>query len=434
MTAKEKGRPHAQPSRHNRAHLSKGLVLAAAASLWLLSAISEDAVSHAADERLDFTIELTTARKGFDGEKCWVHARAGVIPPKATGNPSETPLVVMTLNELLLSGSDVFYATNDMRSTDLGQTWDGPRSHTATMGRRTEPDDVEVAPCDLTPMWHAASGKLLCTGQNVRYTGDRRPMSVRRRETIFSVYDPAERTWSPWQTMAMPNMPRFQHSGAGSTQRLDLPNGDILLPIYFKRPEEKQHSAAVVRCRFDGRTLSYIEHGDELTVPVQRGFCEPSLTRFGDRFYLTLRNDVKGYVTSGPDGLHFDEPKPWRFDDGSELGSYNTQQHWVTHSDGLWLVYTRRGADNDHVFRHRAPLFIARVDPERLCVIRATERILVPERGARLGNFGVTDVSPNETWVTVTEWMQPPGVEQHGSDNSLFIAKIKWNRPNRLVK
>ena len=45
----------------------------------------------------------------------------------------------------------------------------------------------------------------------------------------------------------------------------------------------------------------------------------------------------------------------WTFDDGSELGNYNTQQHWVTHSDGLFLVYTRRGADNDDIARHRAP-------------------------------------------------------------------------------
>ncbi len=41
---------------------------------------------------------------------------------------------------------------------------------------------------------------------------------------------------------------------------------------------------------------------------------------------------------------------------------------------GGFLVYTRRGADNDHVFRHRAPLFIAQVDPKRLDVIRASER------------------------------------------------------------
>ena len=101
------------------------------------------------------------------------------------------------------------------------------------------------------------------------------------------------------------------------------------------------------------------------------------------------------------------------------------------HSDGLFLVYTRRGANNDHVFRHRAPLFIARVDPERLCVLRSTEQVLVPERGARLGNFGVTPVSPYETWVTAAEWMQPRGVEQRGSDNRVWVAKIKWGKPNR---
>jgi len=122
----------------------------------------------------------------------------------------------------------------------------------------------------------------------------------------------------------------------------------------------------------------------------------------------------------------------WKFDDGMELGNYNTQQHWVTHSDALFLVYTRRGADNDHVFRHRAHLFMAQVDPEKMAVIRETERILVPERGARLGNFGVTEVSQGETWVTVSEWMQPEGVEQYGSDGSVYVARIHWNSPNRL--
>jgi len=37
---------------------------------------------------------------------------------------------------------------------------------------------------------------------------------------------------------------------------------------------------------------------------------------------------------------------PWSFHDGAELGSYNTMQHWATHSDGLFLVYTRRDADD----------------------------------------------------------------------------------------
>jgi len=183
-------------------------------------------------------------------------------------------------------------------------------------------------------------------------------------------------------------------------------------------------SATVVRCAFDGEKLTCLEHGTELTVADPRGFSEPSITRFRDRYYLTLRNDVRGYVAASSDGLHFDQPSPWRFDDGAELGNYNTQQHWVTHGDSLFLVYTRRGLDNDHVFRHRAPLMMAQVDPDRLVVLRNTERELVPNRGARLGNFAVCNVTPDETWVVVSEWMQPDGCEQYGSDNTIWAARV----------
>ena len=76
---------------------------------------------------------------------------------------------------------------------------------------------------------------------------------------------------------------------------------------------------------------------------------------------------------------------------------------------------------------------MARVNPQKLCVIRETERVLVPERGAGLGNFGVVNVNRNETWVTVNEYMQPPGCERHGSDNTVFAARIQWDRPNLLA-
>jgi hypothetical protein len=190
---------------------------------------------------------------------------------------------------------------------------------------------------------------------------------------------------------------------------------------------------AVIRSAFDGRQLKYLERGNELGVDdATRGVHEPSLTKLGDTYYLTIRHDRRGYVTRSRDGLQFEPLRAWTFDDGSELGNYNTQQHWVTHSAGLFLVYTRRGLNNDHVFRHRAPLVMAQVDPDKLHVIRATEQILVPQRGARLGNFGVTDVTPDETWVTVAEWMQPRGCEKYGSDGSVWVARLRWKQPNGL--
>lgn len=382
-----------------------------------------------------FTVERTVATQGFDGTFCWVHARAGRIP--AAGGNNAT--VVMTLQKLQLSGSDVFFALNEMRTTDGGNTWTQPVEH-ASFSRVPFAfdghEDLEITVCDFSPKWHAKTNTLLGTGHTVVYENNR-VRRVRPRATAYAVYAADSGKWSPWQTLKMPDDAKFRNAGAGSVQRVDLPNGDVLLPIYFKEIGAAQYATTVVRCGFDGRTLLYRQHGSELTIPVKRGLYEPSLAEYEGRFFLTMRNDEHGYVSvsEGGDSLEFSTPKKWTFDDGADLGNYNTQQHWVRHPHhGLWLVYTRRNAGNDHVFRHRAPLFIAKVDPEKLHIIRATEQILIPEKGARLGNFGVTEISRDETWVTAAEWMQGPGPNYHdpkplvarGADNRIWVAKVKW--------
>lgn len=384
-------------------------------------------------------IELSTIRSGYDRKTCWVHPRAGAIRVD-----DGHPIVVMMMYKLRLTGMDVFYATNDMRTDDGGKTWSDPTEHADTLGRRPTDGGGEVGVCDWWPTWHDASGCLLATGHTVTYQDDNIPTAARPRSTAYTVYDPTSRTFTPWKKLITSDPERFVMEGAGSTQRLDLPNGEILLPTYFTNPEHytaaadgmttANYAATVMRCTFDGQTLNYVEHGSELIVPDGRGLVEPALTTFDGRFFLTLRNDNRGYVTCGGDGLHFDDPIAWTFDDGSDLGNYNTQQHWLTTPNALYLVYTRRGAGNDHVFRHRAPLFIAQVDPDKLCVIRDTEQILVPQRGARLGNFGITHISDNEAWVTTAEWMQTTEpdhydftvCEKYGSDNSIFLAKVRW--------
>ncbi|GAB4139609.1 hypothetical protein [Thermopirellula anaerolimosa] len=117
-------------------------------------------------------------------------------------------------------------------------------------------------------------------------------------------------------------------------------------------------------------------------------------------------------------------------DDGSDLGSYNTQQHWVAWDDALYLVYTQREAQNDHIARHRAPLFIARVDPERLCVLRATEKTVLPERGAQMGNFGAAQITDREWWVTVGEYVYPNRTanrtqpDPRGGDGSVLLGRL----------
>jgi hypothetical protein len=384
----------------------------------------------AAPPIVDYTVQLDVIREDYDGVHCWVHPRAGIVP-QPSGQP---PAVVLTMQQLWLKGSDVFGPLNEMRTDDLGRTWKGPVEHATALGQRSEPDGVTVGACDFWPKWHAKSDKLLGIGHTVRYRNNA-VMAERARETQFAVYDPVARTWTPWKPLAMPAEARFYNAGAGCVQRVDLPNGDILLPVYLKGRGEREYRTAVMRCTFDGRELTFREIGREIAVPGGRGVYEPSLARVGDRFFITLRADDTAYVASSRDGLNFDAPRRWMWDDGTDLGSYNTQAHWVTHGDALFLVYTRRGALNDHVFRHRAPLFIAQVDPEKLTVMRATERILVPEHGARLGNSGVTEISENETWVTVAEWMQtnPPmrviaPDNPWDANNRVYAARIRFDQ------
>jgi hypothetical protein len=381
---------------------------------------------------LPFDIKLDTVHKEFDGSFCWFHPRIGAIPGAGLDGQ---PAVVMTLQKWFLSASDFFSALSDMRTDDLGASWTGPKEHEELAWREIGENSVEGV-CDFTPGWHAPSGKLLAIGHTVRYKNDKLMHDPRPRSTSYSVYDPKTREWSPWDVITMPDTGEFFSAGAGCAQWITEPDGTLLVPFYFKAKStggKSCYSAAAMRCTFDGTKITYVEHGKPLTLDVPRGFCEPSLTWFQGRYYMTLRNDVRGYIATSEDGLNYTPSRPWTFDDGKELGSYNTQQHWATHSDALFLVYTRRGADNDHIVRNRAPLFIAQIDPGKLVVLRDTERVVIPKRGAMLGNFGVTSINENETWVTVGEGMYQADKITEGADGSVFAGRILWSKPNRLA-
>ena len=291
-------------------------------------------------------------------------------------------------------------------------------------------------------MQHEKTNVVLATGHTIRYINDDHPPYRTESAAGYSVYNADNHVWSHWAALHIPDDKKFSMSGAGCSQRVDLPDGDILLPMSYvlsgstSSHFEIQAVSTVARCSFDGETLQYQQHGSELTLPTGRGFAEPSIAFAQGRYFLTLRNNDACYVARSDDGLHYDQPRQWTFDDGDDLGSYNTQQHWVNLGDDLYLIYTRRGADNDHVMRHRAPLFIAKVDTDRLCVIRDTEQVLIPQRGARLGNFGVAQVDDNQAWVVVSEWMQTTMpdpydctiCENYGSDNAIFAARVRLNQ------
>lgn len=74
--------------------------------------------------------------------------------------------------------------------------------------------------------------------------------------------------------------------------------------------------------------------------------------------------------------------------------------------------------------RHRAPLFIAQVDPERLHVVRSTEQVLLPERGATMGNFGAAPITPDESWVTVAEGIWSDDARRRGAEGAVLLARV----------
>ncbi len=374
---------------------------------------------HAA-EQPDFTVKLETVMKHDDGKFLWFHPRAAAVPGG----------VVMTIQKHL-KVSDYYSGLYFMRREGVDGAWSGP-TLPPEIDWQPQPDGVTISVADVTPGWHAKTGRLIAIGARVRYSPKGKQLDdvKRAHQTVYAVYDPKTTKWSPWQVLELPTDDQFNFARNACAQWLVKPDGTLLIPLYIGTSAKDRYSTTVAECQFDGTQLTFVKHGNVLRLAVARGLYEPSLSAFDGRYYLTLRNDERGYFSVSDDGLQFAEPKPWTFDDGTELGSYNTQQHWLAHSDGLFLVYTRRGANNDHIVRHRAPLFMARVDTQKLQIVRSSEKVIVPERGAEMGNFGACAINANESWVTVSEGMFMKDSAKRGAEGATFVARILWSKPN----
>jgi hypothetical protein len=392
-----------------------------------------DATSKPAQQELLESIGKQTLRRNRDGSGItWFHPRACVVPSE-----SGQPTVLMTLQEI--GGSDYFGPVHWSETDDVGKTWTDP-APIPPLGRVP----VEGHPglmagvCDVTPQFHPPTGTVLALGHVVFYRGPR--FSRGDQLARYPVYAVRRRdgSWSERKILHWDD-PRGGHIYTNNCgQRVVMPNGDVMMSFTFG-PEPKNRMVAGVRCSFDGEELKILEVGPPLENNVGRGLLEPSVTRFRDRFYITIRaEDGHGYVAVSDDGLNYRRKTAWAWDDGRPIAMSTTQQHWLTHSDGLLLVYTRKDASNTNVIRWRSPLWVARVDTERLCLIRESERVILPLMGndveepddvALMGNFGVVNVGRHESWVTVGEWMP-----RRAARGDLLLSRIRWTRPNTLVR
>ena len=362
-------------------------------------------------------MQITTQkiREGYDGKRCLVHARMCAAPQGW----------IATAQYLDVTGCDVFDGIQMSVSRDGGATWSEFADQPGLAPLRREDGSIAVG-CDGTPMLHRKTGRVLLLGHTAIYAADHKKLLGKyQRSTFYSVLRDGE--FAPIRFVEMP--PEYSDSGNGCGQSLELDDGTLLIPISYKAEGgDGRHNAAVMRCSFDGETVRFLEIGNGMSVEIGRGLYEPSIVFHGGLYHLTLRNDEYGYRAVSTDGLHYSEPELWRWEDGEILPTYNTQQHWLTLGEKLYLVYTRRALSNDHVFRHRATLFMAQVRGGRL--VRETERTLTPERGARLGNFGVCAIpggssAPDGAAVMAAEWMQPVGCEKYGSANAIWLTVVR---------
>jgi len=379
------------------------------------------------------SITKHTVRSNRDGKgTTWFHPRACMMPG-AEGKP------VALMNLQSIGGSDYFGPVHWSTSADLGVSWTEPVVIEA-LDRHpvAEHEGLQAGVCDVVPQYHAPTNTLLAMGHVVFYRGPKFARGDQlARFPVYTVRD-KDGNWSERKVLKWDDPRGGSIYSNNCGQRVVMPNGDIIMSMTFG-PKPTNRMVAGVRCTFDGKELKIAEVGPALKNNVRRGLLEPSVTRFDGKFYLTLRaEDDRGYVAVSDEGLLYQRKTAWAWDDGQPLDMSTTQQHWLTHSDGLFLVYTRKDPTNTGVIRWRAPLWVAQVDPERLCLIRETEQVVLPLLGdgvdepdnvALMGNFNVTNASPAESWVTVGEWLP-----KQSAKGDLLMARIRWAKPNKLVE
>lgn len=397
----------------------------------ITSAMATDAASLLAGDAslpLIASIEKVVVRRGRDGSgPTWFHPRACRVPGASDAT------AFMTLQTIM--GSDYFGPVHWMTSPDLGKTWSEPRP-VPPLGRLKQTGGAEEGVCDVVPEWHPKSKSVLALGENVFYSAPKFSTNQPPRWPIYAVWRNGQ--WGPRRKLEWTDPRGAQIYSNNCGQRVVLPNDDILLALTYAGAKGKPKSVSGVICSFDGERLAVKEVGEEITHDKGRGMLEPSVTQFQGRYFMTIRaEDNRGYVCASDDGLKWSPKQPWAWDDGEPLTLSTTQQHWLPHSEALWLVYTRRDAQNSHVIRWRSPLWMAQVDPKTLRLRRKSERIVLPlvgdgvkypDRVAIMGNFHPVNVSPDESWVTVGEWQPKNGIR-----GDLLLARIRWNKPNALV-
>ena len=334
--------------------------------------------------------------------------------------------VFVTYAMSILEKSDVYAGSYIMKSVDYGNTFEEPKPlHVTTH----TPDGTRFTFRDCVIYHNKKHDKWLSLGCVMEY--DKNDDNIRKNRIIiakpvFTTINPEKCDYEgPINELPFP----YDYiSVFVNAQPIEFDNGDVLLSFYYITENCHKASSVSVLYSYDGEKFNIVKAGKPIEGSnYARGIIEPSIAKLKDKYYITLRTDEMGMLASSDDGFTFNTPKPWRFDNGELIGNYNTQQHWVRFKDALYLVYNRKGANNDHILRHRAPVFMARFDETKECLLKDTEVVLIPEKGAQMGNFVVLDMDDTHALHINCECMQSgricddvwEDVARYGGDNAI---------------
>lgn len=373
------------------------------------------------------SIERTTIWRGAANGYTWFHPRPCLLP----GSP-----LVLLMAVQKISGSDVYGTVHLSRSEDLGATWSSPKPIPG-LERIRLPGGREEAIADTVPQYHPQTAATIFLGWNVYYQDDKLTQPNSGRWPVYCVRRP-DGSWGPRQKLTWDHPEANRIYGSNCSQRLTLPNGNLLIPMTYASYDRQDRVAGTLLCGFDGERIEPIRTGNYLQLAVKRGLLEPSLMFHEGVYFMTIRaEDGHGYVSRSADGLQWAPMRPWTWEDGTPLEMSTTQQHWLQHSSAPHLVYTRKTESNAEVMRWRTPLFAAQFDPDRLCLLRdsettvfpmSAEELSQPAQAARLGNFHTVEVNAAESLVTVGQ--SRPG---NGYLGDTLQARVAWSRPNQRM-